>query len=248
MRRNSATPIASSFLQKTFEMLSDDSLSDTISWTPSGESFELRNLTEFSEQVLPKYFKHNNLASFVRQLNMYDFHKQRKGGSSQVFSHPLFMKGRPELLKSINRKTPESNLQLVPVSNFSKSETGHLITKLYKLHKKSESNDARIKQLEDSVKVLTSQNKNLLSQFWETCQRTQRIESILMLVASYMKENRQDLSSHLVRDRLLSITHGDNELEFTSSTIDQDFHSDEAIESRFDIGSDDEDAIDLLLE
>lgn len=248
MRRNLAAPIASSFLQKTFEMLSDDSLSDTISWTPSGESFELRNLTEFSEQILPKFFKHNNLASFVRQLNMYDFHKQRKNGSCHVFSHPLFLKGRPELLKGISRKTPESNLQLVPVSSFSKSETGHLLKKLYELHKKGESNDNRVKQLESSVKGLTLQNKTLLSQFWETCQRTQRIESILMLVASYMKENRQDLSSHLVRDRLLSITHGDNELEFTSSPIDRDFPDDELIETQFDIDSVDEDAIDLLLE
>ncbi|KAM4802185.1 heat shock factor protein 1-like [Urocitellus parryii] len=39
----------------------------------NGQSFLVLDEQRFAKEILPKYFKHNNMASFVRQLNMYGF-------------------------------------------------------------------------------------------------------------------------------------------------------------------------------
>lgn len=62
-------------------ILGDESFSDIICWAPSGDSFVIKDVNDFTVNLLPRTFKHSNFASFVRQLNKYDFHKVR---STQV--------------------------------------------------------------------------------------------------------------------------------------------------------------------
>jgi len=63
------------FLAKLWKMVDDPSTNELISWSADGRSFVIHNQGAFSQTLLPVYYKHSNLSSFVRQLNMYDFHK-----------------------------------------------------------------------------------------------------------------------------------------------------------------------------
>ncbi|KAI9699518.1 MAG: hypothetical protein M1820_007149 [Bogoriella megaspora] len=66
--------VQTAFIHKLYNMLEDQSIQHLISWSNSNESFVMSPSNEFSK-VLASYFKHTNISSFVRQLNMYGFHK-----------------------------------------------------------------------------------------------------------------------------------------------------------------------------
>ena len=66
--------VQTAFIHKLYSMLEDRTISHLISWSNNNDSFVMSPSNEFSK-VLAQYFKHTNISSFVRQLNMYGFHK-----------------------------------------------------------------------------------------------------------------------------------------------------------------------------
>ncbi len=100
------------FLLKLYEILENDDYKDIIHWSEDGKYFIVKNLHDFTEKILPKYYKHNNFSSFIRQLNMYDFHKKKSNQNEHIFHHNNFIRDRKDLIKTIKRKSKKENIPL----------------------------------------------------------------------------------------------------------------------------------------
>lgn len=74
-----------------------------ISWSQSGKAFRIEDVTLFSTRVLPKYFRTNKFSSFQRNLNLYGFSKVRRGPDADMYAHPSFLRGRPEILSELKK-------------------------------------------------------------------------------------------------------------------------------------------------
>ncbi|KAK7694095.1 hypothetical protein QCA50_003671 [Cerrena zonata] len=105
-------PATSDFVKKLYKMLEDKTFAHVVCWGPQGDNFVVKDMNEFTKTILPRMFKHSNFASFVRQLNKYDFHKVKNtddnqyGEHSWTFKHPDFHADRRDALENIKRKVP----------------------------------------------------------------------------------------------------------------------------------------------
>ncbi|KAI0253482.1 hypothetical protein BJV78DRAFT_1123024 [Lactifluus subvellereus] len=125
------------FVQKLYELVNAPSTDELIRWSDTGDSLSFSSTSRtlsysvlvfeherFANDVLPRFFKHRNFSSFVRQLNMYGFHKiphlQQGVLKSDTetefwnFEHPHFHRGQPDLLCLVTRKNSKGGSQQNP--------------------------------------------------------------------------------------------------------------------------------------
>jgi hypothetical protein len=110
----------------------------------------IENLFNFG-QVLPKYFKTKNYASFVRQLNMYDFHKVKNKSGAIQFKNANFQRDKIENLCMVKRK----HNNVFVVTDKMARDRGSIAQEISKVRH-------RIEELKESIKTTHLQNKNLM--------------------------------------------------------------------------------------
>ncbi|XP_004472080.1 heat shock factor protein 1 isoform X4 [Dasypus novemcinctus] len=184
------------FLTKLWTLVSDPDTDALICWSPSGTSFHVFDQGQFAKEVLPKYFKHNNMASFVRQLNMYGFRKVvhiEQGGlvkpekDDTEFQHPCFLRGQEQLLDSIKRKgTSVSTLKHEDVK-IRQDSVAKLLTDVQLMKGKQESMDSKLLAMKHENEALWREVASLRQKH---AQQQTVVNKLIQFLISLVQSNR----------------------------------------------------------
>eukprot|EP01018_Ginkgo_biloba_P015232 Gb_00558 [translate_table: standard] len=164
------------FLTKTYDMVDDASTDSIVSWSPGNNSFIVWNPPEFARDLLPKYFKHNNFSSFVRQLNTYGF---RKVDPDQwEFANEEFLRGQRNLLKNIHRRKPthshsqhQQTQAFIEVGKYEleeeiqrlKRDKNVLMMELVRLRQQQQGTELQMQTLEERLQVMEHRQQQMMS-------------------------------------------------------------------------------------
>jgi hypothetical protein len=113
--------VVAPFPMKLHYILSQEEVSDIVSWQPHGRSFKIHNPEKFLEKVMPLHFEQTKLSSFRRQLNLYGFRRFLSGRDKGGYYHEMFLRGQPELCSQMIRTTAKGRAKVkVTEPNFYK--------------------------------------------------------------------------------------------------------------------------------
>ncbi|CAK4080465.1 unnamed protein product [Aphanomyces euteiches] len=111
------------FLRNLRNMLDRES-PEVLRWNKDGTAFEIHDMDEMMNTVLPKYFKHKKYTSFQRQLNYFNFKKWTKSRANVcTFSNELFTRHEPHRSTYITRKKSMSGKDMAAASDDSADES-----------------------------------------------------------------------------------------------------------------------------
>ncbi|XP_042297851.1 heat shock factor protein 2 isoform X2 [Sceloporus undulatus] len=187
-----ASTAVPAFLSKLWALVGDAPSNQLITWSQNGQSFLVLDEQRFAKEILPKYFKHNNMASFVRQLNMYGFRKVVHVDSGIVklerdgpveFQHPYFKQGREDLLEHIKRKVSSSR----PEENKIRQEDlSKIISSAQKVQIKQETIECRLSALKRENESLWREVSELRAKH---LQQQQVIRKIVQFIVTLVQNN-----------------------------------------------------------
>ncbi|XP_073709109.1 heat shock factor protein 2 [Garra rufa] len=227
MKHNSNVP---AFLTKLWTLVEDSDTNEFICWSQEGNSFLVLDEQRFAKEILPKFFKHNNMASFVRQLNMYGFRKvmhidtgivkQERDGPVE-FQHPYFKHGQDDLLENIKRKVSNARPE---ESKIRQEDLSKILTSVQNVHEQQETMDARLATLKRENESLWTELSDLRQKH---AQQQQVIKELVQFIFTLVQNNRM---LNLKRKRPLTLNSNGKKSKFIHQIFEETMdHSKSAV-------------------
>ncbi|KAJ7896336.1 hypothetical protein B0H14DRAFT_2333351 [Mycena olivaceomarginata] len=176
----------SDFVKKLYLILDDPESQELIGWGPEGDFFIVKDVNGFSNSVLPRIYKHSNFASFVRQLNKYDFHKVKTVDEDSwdekmwAFRHSDFRRNDRNALENIKRKSQRKSSAATALDPLAVASSSQMV----------EIQNNKIVQLESQLTTLGAAHRNVLTSL-RTLERSNH-EVILEIVGFQRNLAQQD--------------------------------------------------------
>ncbi|KAJ1402571.1 Winged helix-like DNA-binding domain superfamily [Sesbania bispinosa] len=206
------------FLTKTYDIVDDPSTNHIVSWSTANNSFVVWDPQAFSIALLPRFFKHNNFSSFVRQLNTYGFKKVDP--DRWEFANEMFLRGQRILLKNIRRRKSNQSQTMqqgglepcVEVGRFGldggevdrlRRDRQVLMVELVKLRQQQQNTRAHLQAMEGRLKKTEQKQQQMMNFLAKAMQNPNFLQQLM-----HQKEWRKELEEAFSNKRRRPIDQG----------------------------------------
>ena len=184
------------FLSKLYDILNDDKHKNIISWDLEGKKIVIFDSMKLCKEILPKFYKHRNYSSFIRQLNLYGFRKTKGINENlEIYEHKNFFKNiTKEQIKQIANVARHDNMMKNIDTFIIKSKCEETIDTEFNqvpddkminyLTKKIDENSKNVLEAQKEIEKLKNEIKNLNNEFIE-CKNN--LKSNKIVISKIMK-------------------------------------------------------------
>lgn len=189
------------FLTKLWALVENPTCDDLICWDESGKSFHVFDQGRFAKEILPLYFKHSNIASFIRQLNMYGFRKVtniEQGLKTEKddleFQHPYFQKDQEQLLEHIKRKIthhvpahPQIKVEPIQTVSVPTEDLSRMVSEVNQVKSKQDMMNNKLETMKKENEVLWREVASLRQKHMK---QTQIVNKLIQFLVHLVGANR----------------------------------------------------------
>ncbi|XP_048757647.2 heat shock factor protein-like isoform X2 [Ostrea edulis] len=221
------------FLTKLWALVENPTCDDLICWDESGKSFHVFDQGRFAKEILPLYFKHSNIASFIRQLNMYGFRKVanieqglRLEKDDLEFHHPYFQRGEEQLLEHIKRKIthhlpvhPKIKMEPVQEVSVPAEDLDRMVSEVSQVKGKQEMMNSKLETMKRENEVLWREVASLRQKH---IKQTQIVNKLIQFLVHLVGANRVTSANKRKMPLMISDTASPKVPRYNNLPIDMD--------------------------